>query len=100
MSIGVGIFLGCLVLASVYLYANTRERWNWRRIAKRTFIAFGALVAICVVWLLAWLGYEKWESRPRLVTRLEGVSLGEKLADVEFRHGVFTKRESEANEFK
>lgn len=86
MTAGEGLFAGCIVLALVYLYAQTRDRWPWRRIASRfalVLLAAGAVFA----------GYDflgKYlESHPRLVDTLQGVRVGEKFSDAVFRMGQF-----------
>lgn len=39
MDLGTGIFLSTIVLAIVVLYGITKDRWNWRRLIKRTALA-------------------------------------------------------------
>lgn len=93
VSVGVGIFFGAVFLGLIYLYVNTRDRWNWSRIAKRTLMVLVVLIAIPVAIGVGVVGYEKWGERPHLITSLEGISIGDKLSDVAFKHGVFEKRE-------
>jgi putative copper export protein len=50
MSIGTGIFLGALSIAIVLLYAVTKDRWDWRKIARR--FGFGS-IALVVLLLFA-----------------------------------------------
>ena len=42
ISVSVGIFFGAVFLGLIYLYVNTRERWNWSRIAKRTMVVWAS----------------------------------------------------------
>jgi hypothetical protein len=54
MSIGTGIFLASLVIATVLLYGQTKDRWKRRRAAKRAGIALVVLVmsgGAIVLWL-------------------------------------------------
>ena len=46
MSVGTAIFLSSLVFATVILYGITKDRWGWRRMLKRTALAFAAIVAL------------------------------------------------------
>src|SRR5215471_7408718 len=91
MSVGLGIFLGSVVIGSVLLYLNTRDTWNWRRIRARFLITIGILVGVVTLLSVGFFTYEKWDQRLKLVTRLEGISVGEKLSDVVFRLGTFVR---------
>jgi hypothetical protein len=55
MSLGTGIFLSSLVLATVILYGITKDRWPWRRIVSHTArtLALFALAAIVVMAAIA-----------------------------------------------
>ena len=46
MSIAFSIFLAAVFLGVIYLYINTRGRWNWPRITKRALVILGVLIAI------------------------------------------------------
>lgn len=58
MSLGLAIFLGCVILGTVYLYVRTRDQWNWRTIAKRTLISLAALLGLVSVAVLGFIGYD------------------------------------------
>ena len=92
MGIGIGIFLGLATLGIIYLYAQTKDRWNWVKIAKRVGIAILVLISIPVVLLGGSLLYDGANNyinnRPKQVTSIEGISLGEKFSEVEFRYDV------------
>lgn len=100
MSVGLGIFLGCVFLGTVFLYLKTASSWNWKKIGKRTLITVGILVAGSVVLALAVFGYDRWEQRAQVVTSLKGIAIGEKLADVVFKHGAFEKREKKVDDVR
>jgi len=74
-------------MATVLLYAQTKDRWRWRVVVKRV-----TLVACAPVVLgLMWLGYEyvrgRVEARPRTATQYSGVSLGDSQDDVLYAKG-------------
>lgn len=89
MIIGFGIFGGLAFLGLVYLYTQTKDRWNWGKIAKRSFFALGIILAIPIAGIIVSLGYGKisdyLDGRPKIITNYGGLTLGEKLTDVEFR---------------
>lgn len=96
MSVGLGIFLGCVYLGTVYLYTQTRDRWNWSRIILSCGIAAvfaGALLGGMAL-------YQKWRpdehgiasvgvpsGKPEAVTSIGDVALGDAWSDVVFRVG-------------
>jgi hypothetical protein len=90
MGLGTGIFLGCLFLGFIYLYINTRDRWNWLKIIKGVAILTFALITTIYLINVATNYFDKKESAPAAkisspFTSLEGVNLGEKATDVQFR---------------
>lgn len=89
MNIGFGIFGGLVVLGIIYLYTQTKDRWNWSKIAKRSLIALGVIVAIPIAGIVISIGYGKIagyiESQPKALSNYGGLTLGEKVTDVEFR---------------
>jgi hypothetical protein len=84
MSVGAAIFLSALLLSVVGLYAATKDRWNWKRIAKWAFAAPIALAL--VLWGSSWV-YFKFQERPALQTEFEGLRLGATESDVLFLKG-------------
>jgi hypothetical protein len=57
-----------------------------KRIAKWVLLSVLGLAALALfVWLGVYL-YNKWESRPKVVSELKGIALGEKLNDVLFKN--------------
>lgn len=109
MTLGTGIFLAALFLGIVYLYINTRDRWDWKKIAKRFFLGIIALILVLVVGagvtdLYNYLTQDKDLSAKNedvgLVTTLEKISLGEKISDIEFKLAVknITPKSDKADE--
>jgi hypothetical protein len=89
VSIGDAIFLSALLLSLVGLYAATKDRWNWKRIAKWAIAAPFALAL--VLWGSSWI-YSKFQERPTLQTEFEGLRLGATEADVLFLKGEPARR--------
>lgn len=89
MNIGFGIFAGLVVLGIIYLYTQTKDRWNWGKIAKRSLLILGIIIAIPVAGVVGSIGYQKIvdyiESKPQAPTKYGSLTLGEKVTDVEFR---------------
>ena len=66
MDLGTGIFLSSIVLAVVILYGITKDRWHWRRIAKRAaFIFFGLIV----IGTALGVGAYYWQELPQKIER-------------------------------
>lgn len=89
MSIGLGIFLGCVFLGTVLLYLKTANTWNWKKIVGRSVGGLVAFLLLVVLWVYGFDAYQKWKNRPDVVTSLFGISIGEKFSDVVFKHGEF-----------
>ena len=49
MSVGEGIFYGLVSLGIIYLYIQTKDRWNWKKIVFRFFGGIIGLVLIAVL---------------------------------------------------
>src|SRR3990172_9962397 len=60
-----------------------------RRLAKWAAWGLLGVVGVGIAIALALFGYEKWQSRPHVVTSLKSIAIGDKLADVIFRQGEF-----------
>jgi hypothetical protein len=106
VGIGLGIFAGLVVLGVIYLYTQTKDRWNWSRIMKRSLIGIGALITLPVVGILGYLGYDEindqLNSRPSLVSGIGGVNLGEKVSDVAFKfrlQEITTKQDRDLKQY-
>jgi 4-amino-4-deoxy-L-arabinose transferase-like glycosyltransferase len=84
MELGTGVFLGLVVLATVWLYISTRERWRWKRIA----VWAGVFVVAPVVSLGAWIGITKYiETRPEVQSELWDLAVRMNPDEVLFRKG-------------
>ncbi len=84
MSIGDGIFLSAVLLSIVGLYAATKDRWNWKRIAKWGLGLPVAAIAILVLGI--WI-YSSYEGRPTAPEDFEGLKLTSTPGDVRFLKG-------------
>lgn len=84
MTTGEGIFYGLVFLGLIWLYSVTRDRWNWKRIAKW---AVGVFV-LPLIGLGLWLGVSNYlESRPQVATVFWGLSPGITKDELFFRKG-------------
>ena len=87
MSLGLGIFLSSAVFALLILYWITRDRWQWRLMARRvgkTLAAFGVLAAIVGA---AFYGYGEYQAMPRRQDAYAGIKLGATMAEVLYLRG-------------
>lgn len=89
MSVGDSIFLSAVLLAIVGLYAATKDRWNWRRIAK--WLVGVPIVLIVFAGFGLW-GYKIYEDRPTPQIEFGSIRLGESMAEVRFRKGEPSKK--------
>lgn len=87
MSIGLGIFLGFLMLAVVVLFLKTRESPRWKKFFK--WVIYGLIASIvCALGFIAYLYAKvKIDEMPKVQTSLGNVSLGDNLSDVGFKLG-------------
>ena len=91
---GIGIFLGLCFCGVIYLYTQTKDRWNWSKLGK---ILSYVVITPIVLGLVFWGGlflYPKYEERPKIITSYKGVKLGDSLNDVNFKLGKFQKIDS------
>ena len=89
MDTGTGLFCGLVILGVIYLYTQTKDRWNWKKIV---FSMIGILLILLgIFWLSLWLPKQLTPNagvdKPKLITSSDGISLGDTLADVEFKKG-------------
>lgn len=84
MSIGDGIFLSAILFSIVGLYAATKDRWNWKLIAKWGFTLPVSVLAIFALGI--WI-YSTYEERPTSQKSFEGLKLSSTPADVRFLKG-------------
>jgi hypothetical protein len=85
---GTGIFLSTVFLGLILLYAVTKDRWRWRRIA---FIMIG-IVAFTFTATMLILYYNQTSAFHRIpLTALDGIKIGEQIDDVLFRRGKYDR---------
>ena len=80
MSVGLEIFLSTLVMALVFLYVITRDRWNWERGVRLLFlgsVAIASLARIGIASVYVWtLGSNIWKrSLPIVQTEYLGTAI-------------------------
>ena len=89
MDTGTGLFCGLVILGIIYLYTQTKDRWNWKKIVFSIIGIF--LLLLGIFWLSLWLPKQLTTTpavdKPKLITSYDGISLGDTLADVEFKKG-------------
>ncbi len=92
MSIGEGIFYGLVFLGTIYLYIQTKDRWNWKKIV---FRLIGAIIGLVLIAVLVdyitdnfAINSFKDNHKPKIITGINGIELGEKLSDVIFKTGA------------
>jgi len=84
MTLGTGIFLSALLFCLFGLYAATKDRWNWRRIAIRTIgglFGVGLAIGLCI-----WF-YSIQANKPKAQFEFFGIKLGSVRSDVRFLKG-------------
>lgn len=87
MSIGLGLFLGLVFCSVIFLYTQTKDRWNWSKGGKIFLYLIGTPFVIMLFFLGGNYFYEEYQERPKVITELKGVYLGENFQDVIFKHG-------------
>jgi len=87
MSIGFGIFLGLFFCGLIYLYTQTKDRWNWAKRCKSVFVVLGVLISLGLISIGGIFLYDYYQGIPKVITEFKGVKLGESLSDVTFKLG-------------
>ena len=91
MEVGTAIFLGAVFIGLTILYANTRDRWNWRRMGRRLGFVFIGIVVVAVGFGV----YSEVEGkRPKRETGLWDIQLGASQDDVRFLKGAPAKEDA------
>ena len=91
MDVGLAVFLGFLILATVFLYNVTKDRWNWKKIIK--VIIWIPIILIVVLFIVSAINdYFSSPSVPFMdvpikQTGLGGVWLGDSKETVLFKKG-------------
>jgi hypothetical protein len=95
MTLGTSIFLSAVILSVVILFTMTKDRWNWKRIARwAVFFSLG-LVVIVLLTVAGRHLYSMIEERPKPQTEFFGIPLQATVADVKFAAGEPTIKEGE-----
>lgn len=95
MSAGEGIFYGLIFIGLIYLFLQTKDRWNWKKIVLWTV---GSLVTIIAAFFAYIFIADELQSgkliprSPKVITSMFNIELGEKLADAKFRTGAVRKK--------
>jgi hypothetical protein len=96
MDTGTGLFLGLVFCGTIFLYSQTKDRWNWsklKKIGKWLAITLIALIIISIVYIYINNKEEKaqtiWES-PKITNELMGIKLNDSFKDVQFKLGKLT----------
>ena len=95
MTAGEGIFYGLVFLGFIYLYIQTRDRWNWKKIALWFVGGLATFIALLYAYIFidGFLSKGKFiPDKPQVVSNLIGVTLGEKVSDAQFRTGAKKKK--------
>lgn len=86
------LFFGFLFIGTILLYTQTKDRWNWTRICKRTGLILLLLISVPILlsaMVYIWESYEKTQrNKPVVVNGMYGYTLGDKLADVKFKQQI------------
>jgi hypothetical protein len=97
MSIGLGIFLGCVFLGSVFLYLKTANTLNWKKFGKRTLLIGAAFFLLAATAGVGGYAYTEWQGRPQFIKTLGRISVGEKLSEVVFKNGIYEQHSPPPN---
>ena len=87
MTLGSGIFLSTVVVALVFLYRSTQDRWNWRLIIRRMFFSIVAVVLVIGLITAIFYGYKNIASAPTRQTGYADLKLGMTMGEVQYVKG-------------
>lgn len=86
------VFFGFVFFGIIYLYTKTRDTWNWKKIALWFGGSVAALVLIMVIAIFADFFKSIVPTISTTITSYDGITLGDKLSDVEFKKGKLKKQ--------
>lgn len=89
MSVGLGIFFGLVFCGLIFLYTQTKDRWNWSKLKKIIFYVITIPLALGLLFAGGNYVFESYKERPKLLTEFAGVKLDETLKDAAFKVGDF-----------
>ena len=81
--------MSAIILSLVILYAVTKDRWNWKRIA--LWGTLGPLAAAILASLIVYAAVT-WDNRPRPVSSFYGIAVKAPEKDVRFLKGDPTRK--------
>jgi hypothetical protein len=88
MQMGTALFLGLALVAIVILYHSTKDRWNWKKIAKKILIIPIVAVGLgLIVWIYFFVE-EKIKDFPTKQIELGGIKIGDLKEDILFKKGI------------
>ncbi len=100
ITVGTGLFLSAVLLATVWLFLATQDRWNWARIARRTgagFLILG-LLGGSAIWITL-TDYIPVIKPLEKVNELNDIRIGMHKTDVEFLMGASTENTGLGEEY-
>src|SRR5262249_19254000 len=87
MDIGLGLFLGLCFCGLIYLYTQTKDRWNWAKARKAFLVTLWALILLGGISIGGILSYQYYQGLPRVITEIQGLKLGDTRSDAVFKLG-------------
>lgn len=100
---GFWIFAGIVVIGLIYLYTKTYQRWNWKKIVLWVLGGISAPILILLIYIFGKdllpneFGSKAPPNQKGVITSLDGVSIGDKLSDIEFKKGKLTDYDKNNN---
>jgi hypothetical protein len=85
------VFFGFVFIGLVFLYTKTRGSWNWKKIA----LWFGGFVIASILAMVVAIFSDSFKKivpeKFSTISSNDGITLGDKLSEVEFRKGKLIK---------
>lgn len=88
MGTGLGIFLGLFFCGLIYLYIQTRDRWNWAKASKTVLVTLAVGILLGLISIGGVFLYHHYQGLPKVITEFKELKLGESLSDATFKLGV------------
>lgn len=83
MTLGTGIFLSSIFLGLCYLFIQTKNRWNWKKIC---FWSLGLPLLLTILMIGYFSVNSLIENLPKIITEIKGIHLGDSKSDLIFKH--------------
>jgi hypothetical protein len=93
MNTGTGLFLGLVFCGTVFLFSQTKDRWDWgilKKIGKWLAISFLVIITITLVYEYIDDNKENAQivsNSPKITNELMGIKLNDSFKDIEFKFG-------------